>query len=109
MEADWKSVLAGLQQAGALPEGEDMPAPEASPRKNADKLRVSIDRKQRKGKTATIIEGFTCPDEEVSELAKRLKTRLGTGGSARGGEILLQGDWREKCLDILRELGYKAN
>lgn len=108
MEADWKSVLADLRQQGSLSEGEETPQPQEEPRKSADKLRVIIDRKQRKGKTATIVEGFSCPDEDVAELAKRLKTRLGTGGSSRGGEILLQGDCREKCIALLRELGYTA-
>lgn len=71
-------------------------------------LRVVIDRKGRKGKTATIIEGFTLPDEEVEEIASELKRKIGTGGSARGGEILLQGDWKEKTIELLKAKGYNA-
>lgn len=71
-------------------------------------LKVSIDRKARKGKTATIIEGFLCDDERLKDIAKTMKMKIGAGGSARAGEILLQGDWKEKSMQILREMGYKV-
>ena len=92
-----------------LPAGEEQAetAPAESARRHADKLQVVIERKGRAGKTATIIAGFTCSDEEVADLATRLKTRLGTGGSARGGEILLQGDRRKDVIDFMRANGYK--
>ena len=71
-------------------------------------LHVVIDRKGRKGKTATIIEGFTLPDEEVETIASELKRKIGTGGSSRGGEILLQGEWRQKVTELLRAKGFKT-
>ena len=57
---------------------------------------------------ATIISGFECDDEEVKNIAKELKMKIGTGGSARGGEILLQGDWRDKVVEILKTQKFKV-
>ncbi len=106
---DWLSALEALKAGGTLPEGEPdaVATPEAEkPRK--PQLHILLDKKQRRGKTATIIEGFDCPDEELLDIARRLKTAIGTGGSARGGEILLQGDWRERAATLLRSEGYKV-
>lgn len=105
---DWQSALSSLLDNGNLPEGEisDAEAP-AAPRQSG-KLIVSIERKGRAGKTATIVSGFTLPDDEIEKIAKNLKTRLGTGGSARGGEILIQGDRQEAVRSLLQEMGYKA-
>jgi translation initiation factor 1 len=77
---------------------------------NAEKARLDIifERKGRGGKTATIISGFTVGDDQVSEIAARLKKKLGAGGSARGGEILIQGDRRNDVLKLLTEMGLKA-
>lgn len=109
MTTDWKDALRAL--GGELPQAEpaDAPAPEkeAAPAVRKTKLSVSMERKGRKGKTATIIYGFECDDEELEEIARTLKTKIGTGGSARGGEILLQGDWRDRASEILRELGFR--
>ena len=71
-------------------------------------IEVSIDRKGRKGKTATIAAGFTCDEDELKSIASQLKTKLSTGGSARGGEILIQGERAEEMKKILRDLGYKV-
>ncbi len=83
-------------------------APTVQSSSKKDVLHVLIDRKGRKGKTATIIEGFSCSDEEVADIAARLKTRLGTGGSSRGGEILLQGDRVGEVRTLLAGMGYKV-
>lgn len=72
-----------------------------------DKLSVAIEKKGRGGKIATIIYGFTGDDHEVAETAALLKQKLATGGSSRGGEILLQGDVREKIKPLLKEMGYR--
>lgn len=102
-------MLGQLRDSGNLPEGEDIQAPEAAAKEPVkDTLRVLIDRKARKGKTATIVEGFTVSDEEVASVAAMLKRRLGVGGSARGGEILIQGDLAEKVRELLRSEGYKV-
>lgn len=105
---DWKDVLGQLRQDPSLPEGEETVAPEAPALKAKDTLRVLIDRKGRKGKVATIVEGFTVDDDEVAEIAATLKRKLGVGGSSRGGEILIQGDAAERVRTMLRELGYKV-
>ncbi|HRW96890.1 MAG TPA: translation initiation factor [Bacteroidales bacterium] len=71
-------------------------------------LRVWIDRRQRKGKAVTLITGFAGSDDAMNELARMLKTKCGTGGSAKDGEIIIQGEMREKVLEILKSLGYRA-
>ena len=70
------------------------------------KLRVSIERKGRGGKTATIIKGFVGSDDDLNDLAKQLKSRCGTGGSAKDGEIIIQGELKEKIVTLLQQLGY---
>jgi translation initiation factor 1 len=71
-------------------------------------LKVSIDRKQRKGKTVTLVQNFIGNQEDLSELGKLLKIKCGTGGSAKDGEIILQGDFREKVITLLRDSGYRV-
>lgn len=108
---DWKESLARLQAEGSLPEREESAVvPEKAAPEGGQKgpLRVVVDRKGRKGKTATIIEGFELPDDEVADVAARLKKRLGTGGSSRGGEILIQGDCAVKAAEALRAMGFNV-
>lgn len=73
------------------------------------KITVAFERKGRGGKSATIIADFPpeVTDDEIAVLAARLKQRLGTGGSSRGGEILIQGDKREQLRPLLAAEGYK--
>ncbi|MEX1191338.1 MAG: translation initiation factor [Brumimicrobium sp.] len=71
-------------------------------------LYVSIDRKKRKGKDVTLIEGFVGSDEDMKSLAKQLKSSCGVGGSAKDGEILIQGNHRDKIIEILNKEGYKT-
>lgn len=69
-------------------------------------LKVCIDRKQRKGKSVTIISGFVGSDEDMQNLAKTLKTKCGVGGNVKDGEILIQGELKDKVYDLLINLGY---
>lgn len=69
-------------------------------------LRVWLDRNHRGGKTVTLVKGFVGSEEELKELAKVLKNRCGVGGSAKDGEIIIQGAHRERVLEILLEKGY---
>ena len=113
MGADWKDMLSSLKEnMGEVMEDakDNENSSEAVTECPAQKgpLSVLIDRKGRKGKTATIIEGLEIDDEEVEKLASELKRKIGTGGSARGGEILLQGDWRDRTIALLKEKGYNA-
>ncbi len=72
------------------------------------KLRVELDRKKRKGKQVSLVTGFVGTEEDLKALAKTLKTKCGVGGSAKDGEIVIQGDHRQKIGQILSDLGYKC-
>lgn len=71
-------------------------------------LKVMLDRKQRKGKSVTLVSGFVGEEDDIKDLAKMLKSKCGVGGTAKDGEILIQGDHRKKILELLKSAGYKA-
>jgi translation initiation factor 1 len=71
-------------------------------------LRISLETKHRAGKTVTVVLGYVGPDEDLAQLGKDLKNHCGTGGSAKDGEIILQGDHREKVKIWLQKKGYKT-
>ena len=71
-------------------------------------LRVWLEKNHRGGKIASVIKGFIGKQEDLEALGKTLKTKCGTGGSAKEGEIIIQGDHREKIVTLLQQLGYKA-
>ena len=71
------------------------------------KLRIRLDTKHRAGKAVTLIEGFIGKMEDLEDLGKKLKSFCGTGGSAKDGKIIVQGDQREKVLQWLVKNGYK--
>lgn len=71
-------------------------------------LRVWLDRKQRAGKQVTLVKGFVGSDEDLRALAAMLKSRCGVGGSAKEGEIIIQGDFRDRVTELLVKAGYKA-
>jgi len=72
------------------------------------KLKVIIDRKRRKGKEVTLVTGFVGTTDDLKDLGKFLKTKCGVGGSVKDGEIIIQGNHREKTLKLLLDKGYKA-
>jgi len=109
MDNDWKKRLGMVYStnpdfhfsSGTEEEQETLPPREQD-------LRVRPEKKGRKGKTVTIVNGFTGRQEDLEELARVLKTRCGTGGSAKDGEIIIQGNFVEKIIGILSDLNYRA-
>lgn len=71
-------------------------------------LLVILDRKQRKGKSVTLIKGFSGKEDDLEALAKKLKSKFGVGGSAKDGEIIIQGDFVQKTIDYLLAEKYKV-
>ena len=108
----WQDRLAALK--GTLqPDNEPDNAPEAEatadsqPTQNGA-VNIVFERKGRGGKQATIIEGFSIDDDALQQLASEMKRTLGTGGSARGGGILIQGDRRDAVRKFLNDKGFKT-
>lgn len=71
-------------------------------------LYVSIDRKKRKGKSVTLIEGFVGTEDDLKDLGKLLKSKCGVGGSSKEGEIIVQGEVKDKVCELLVKEGYKV-
>ena len=104
---DWKDKLGELKSE--VPQVKETPAStiiKPAKKRQSEPLRVELDK--RNGKPATLITDFQGKDEELKELAKLLKVQCGAGGSARDGEILVQGDFRAKIVEILVEMGFKV-
>lgn len=91
---DFKYETTEESQAETLPESQQ-------------RLKVQLDKRNRNGKSVTLITGFVGSDDDLKELGKFLKSKCGVGGSAKNGEILVQGDFREKITTLLIEKGYK--
>lgn len=99
---DWKDRLGIVYSTnpdftfdkGSDNETETLPAQQQN-------LLVSLDKKQRKGKSVTLIRGFVGKEEDLEALAKKLKTKFGVGGSAKDGEIIIQGDFVQKVMEYL--------
>lgn len=108
-ENDWKARLGMVYSTNPgfeyrTAEGAE---PDTLPASKQD-LRVWLDRKQRGGKVVTLVRGFVGAADDLAELARLLKTRCGVGGAAKDGEILIQGDHRDRVVEILLEAGYRC-
>jgi translation initiation factor 1 len=87
---------------------EDESIPEETLPPKQQKLRVSLDTKQRAGKAVTLVTGFTGTVDDLEALGKQLKTHCGTGGSVKDGQIIIQGDQRDKISQWLLNKGYSS-
>ena len=74
--------------------------------KNQQKLRVSMEKKGRGGKTVTLIRGFIGTEDDLKDLGKLLKTKCGVGGSVKDEEIIIQGDFKQRVINLLKAEGY---
>jgi len=109
MANDWKSRLGMVYSTDPDFQYRTREEPEAETLPPArQELRVWLDRRQRGGKVVTLIKGFTGRDEDLQALARMLKSKCGVGGSAKEGEILIQGDRRDRVVELLLEAGYKC-
>jgi translation initiation factor 1 len=86
-------------------ETEDAAEDETLP-KQQQRLRVSIEKKGRGGKTVTVVTGFVGAEEDLKELGRLLKSKCGVGGSAKDGEVLIQGELKQRVIDLLKAEGY---
>lgn len=74
--------------------------------KSRQKLCVAIEKKGRGGKTVTVVSGFIGKEDDLKELGKMLKAKCGVGGSVKDGEILIQGEFKQRVVDLLKSEGY---
>ena len=110
MTEDWKKKLGAATVYSTNPDFKFESEEEEQETLSNDKqlLIISIDKKQRKGKTVTLIVYFIGKTEDLEALAKLLKTKCGVGGSAKDGEIVIQGDFKQKVKEILEKEVYKV-
>ena len=106
---DWKSRLGVVYSTNPDFQYETASEAEAATLPPAkQRLIVGIDRRNRGGKQVTLVTGFVGKTDDLKELGKALKTRCGVGGTAKDGEITIQGDLRDKVVALLKEMGYNA-
>jgi translation initiation factor 1 len=109
MENDWKKRLGVVYSTDPdFKYEEATEAAEETLPPHKQRLIVSIDRRNRGGKQVTLVTGFVGSPDDLKDLGKALKTRCGVGGTAKDGEIAIQGDLRDKVTMLLQEMGYNA-
>ena len=109
MANDWKDRLGVVYSTNPdFKYDQDTPEEEQTPEPGKQDLRVSLDKKQRKGKSVTLVTGFIGSEADLKNLGKLLKSKCGVGGTVKEGEIIIQGDFREKIMDLLKKEGYRV-
>ncbi|MCQ2184097.1 MAG: translation initiation factor [Bacteroidales bacterium] len=110
MNNDWKDRLGVVYSTNPdfNYQNRDLQEPESTPEPSSQRLTVRIDRKGRAGKQVTLVEGFKGSEDDLKALGRSLKTKLGVGGSISEGDILIQGDFRDRVTTLLQDMGYKA-
>ena len=105
---DWKSRLNVVYSTNPdfNYESEDKHEEQETLETGKQELRVKLDKKNRGGKVVTLVSGFTGSEDDLKTLAKLLKAKCGVGGSAKDGEIIVQGDFKAKIVELLRKEGY---
>lgn len=109
MPNDWKARLGMVYSTDPdfIFDRDTTPAPQTPPPARQE-LRVWLDRRQRAGKAVTVVRGFVGSEEDLEALGRMLKTRCGVGGAVKEGEILIQGDHRDRVVDLLLKAGYRC-
>ncbi len=108
-ENDWKKRLGVVFSTNPdFAYEEETVEEDATLEPSKQNLIVSIDRKGRAGKQVTLVTGFIGTSDDLAELGRTLKVKCGVGGSAKDGEITIQGDFRDRIVALLKDMGYKA-
>ncbi len=107
---DWKSRLGVVYSTNSdfSYQNEDYEEEAETLPPSKQKLIVKIDRRNRGGKQVTLVTGFRGTSDDLEKLGKELRTKCGTGGSAKEGEIVIQGDFRDRVVSLLVSAGYNA-
>lgn len=109
MDNDWKKRLGMVYSTNPDFQYENAEEEEAeTPDPGQQLLYVSLDKKNRKGKKVTLVVGFKGASEDLKNLAKDLKSSCGVGGSVGDGNILIQGDFRDRVVNLLQDKGFKV-
>jgi translation initiation factor 1 len=109
MENDWKKRLGMVYSTNPdyqFDTGGEME--KETPPPGQQQLYVSLDKKKRKGKKVTLVEGFKGNIQDLKDLCRELKTSCGVGGSVNDSQILIQGDFRERVIKLLQDKGFKV-
>ena len=106
-ENDWKDRLNVVYSTNPdIKYEQDEEAEQTTLQPSQQRLRVQLDRKNRGGKVVTLVTGFIGTEDDLKELGKFLNSKCGVGGSSKDGEIIVQGDFKQKVLELLKKEGY---